>query len=259
MAFCRNCGNELPQASTFCNKCGTAVTPAVGAPPPQPIPQAPAYPPQAYAPQPYSYAPPQYAPVPPKANPAPKYAPFRIPAQSKTPLIAGLVMVAVGVIGPLFLHPLAWLANLISLLLVAVPFLIFVFWAPKKKPALMAIPIGMLALSCISFSRLIGPFLLFSVLLMLLRIVLLVVYLLTVTGKFRSKIPLLVLTFAVIFVHLPGIPLMQSLFFPVANVNAFLFNAVFALPFFLLFLGLPSQSAKPAAAGGENPAESSAS
>ena len=30
MPYCKNCGNELPEAAQFCPKCGTAVTKPVG-------------------------------------------------------------------------------------------------------------------------------------------------------------------------------------------------------------------------------------
>ena len=101
---CSNCGAPLKEGASFCTKCGAAVPPAAGAPPPSPPSEAlPAAPPEE-TPQEGAAA------VPPPAPPAPGAPEAK---RSKIPLILGIVggVLIVGGIVALVLFLTLWSGN----------------------------------------------------------------------------------------------------------------------------------------------------
>ncbi|MDR1465273.1 MAG: zinc ribbon domain-containing protein [Oscillospiraceae bacterium] len=265
MTFCTKCGNRLADEDVFCPGCGTVKTipsaaPAIPVPPPSYPPPQTAPPP----PQPQYYAPQQPYYTPQTGNPVKqtKYPPFGFPADSKLPMIAGIIT-GVSILRTL-ISAISYLARNASVagvaasylpsLLTSVLFLVLVLTAAKKKPGLMAISFGWDTLatlfSAISAGMMVATrnfpsldsFYLNSLISnsarLLFWIVILVLYLQAVQGNAKSRTPLLaaygvVLAWDLVWVFAggSGINLAQI---PMSLLYYILGHA----PYALLFLGL---------------------
>ena len=168
--------------------------------------------------------------------------PMRIPLDSKLPLVAGFVAAA-GVIFRIFIGWAGVVGNF-AILIIGASIAILAFTLAKKNLKLIAIPMFMfLLLLTFNISNFIingwwryaGSLFVISTLLSnLVNLALPIVFLLTVSGKINTKIPLIIICVVNLFYG--------GLFH--RNIHLILFDIIFATPYLLLAVAMSKDSNK---------------